>query len=122
MSPGGRAKVKVGPAEELRFDLAGALAGRGAVRHQLLVRVEVNVDMQRDLAVRDANPGRREASVVLARVFSHQTEVLEIVNTLQYKKVTQRKRNNLKTETELYLTWASMSSMGLKSSTGVRRS
>ena len=76
----GRPEEEIGPAQELGLDLAGALAGGGAVGHQLLVGVEVDVDVERDLLVRHADPRTGEAALVLARVVRVQAEVLEVVN------------------------------------------
>ena len=50
--------------------------------HQLFVSVEVNVDVERNLLVRNSNPRCGEPSLVLTGGLRLQAEVLEVVDTL----------------------------------------
>ena len=53
LSAVGRSKIEVRSAQELSLYLTSSLASSSAVGHQLLVSVEVDIDIQRNLLLRN---------------------------------------------------------------------
>ena len=80
LSAVGRSKIEVRSAQELSFYLTSSLAGSSTVGHQLLVSVEVNIDMQRNLLFRNSDSWTWKWSLILTRTFRVQTQVFKIVN------------------------------------------